>query len=88
MHRLIVCVLISVVCLVSSGCPGTMMHGYIPSHSEITAPTFCLYEGLNNEHLPPVAIYQIQAFRAVKVNWNTLSSLIGLTRFTSSPSSK
>ena len=64
------------------------MHGYTPSHSEITALTFYLYEGLNNDHLPSVAIYQIQAFRAVKVNWNRLSSLTGLTRFTSSPSSK
>ena len=83
MHRLFVCVLISVVCLVSGGCPGTMMHGFTHSHSEITAPTFCLYDGrLHSKDTKPQPIYELRVARAEQFsddkrfewrNWQTWS---------------
>lgn len=68
MRRVMICVFISVGCLFLSGCIQAM-HGYTHPHSKITAPTFCLYYGSwKDDHPPPVAIYQIRVFRAVKVN--------------------
>ena len=75
MHRVIFCVLISVVCLVSSGCimadragPHVLPH----PHSELTAPTFCLYEGVfrleSEEHNKPAPINSIQVCRHTKIN--------------------
>ena len=72
MHRVIFCVLIYIVCLVSSGCPAPMMHGSPHPHSELTAPTFCLYEGrviLESErHNKPAPINSIQVYRHTKIN--------------------
>ena len=45
MRRAIVGFIIGVVCLFSSGCVGSMTHGYTHPHSEITAPAFCFYDG-------------------------------------------
>lgn len=56
--RGIVSILICVGCLVSSGCVGTRMHGYTHPHSEVMAPTFCLYRGWE-EHAQPTPIYEI-----------------------------
>lgn len=72
MRRVIFCVLIYIVCLVSSGCPAPMMHGSPHPHSELTAPTFCLYEGrviLESErHNKPAPIYYIRVKRLNKID--------------------
>ena len=74
MRRVIFCVLISVVCLVSSGCVPHSMgpHGLPHPHSELTAPTFCLYEGVfrleSEEHKKPAPINYIRVKRLNKVN--------------------
>ena len=62
MKHTIACV-ICIVCLVSSGCQTlTLEHGYTHPHSEVTAPTFCLYEG-RDEHSQPISIYGIRVYR-------------------------
>ena len=45
MMRVIVIFLIGVGCLVSSGCVRLGPEPSVYSHSEVTAPTFCLYDG-------------------------------------------
>ena len=45
MMRVIVCFLIGVGCLIWSGCSPRSMYGLVHPHSDIEAPTFCLYEG-------------------------------------------
>ena len=81
MRRVIFCVLISVVCLVSSGCVPHSMgpHGLPHPHSELTAPTFCLYDGpfrLESErHKKPLPINYIRVKRLNKIDdepidWN------------------
>ena len=63
MRRVIVCFLICVGCLVSSGCqPIILWHGYTHPHSAVTAPTFCLYWG-EDEHSQPIPIYEISVIR-------------------------
>ena len=59
MRQVIGVFLIGVGCWVSSGCVGTMLHGYPHPHSELTAPTFCLYKGWEDEHAQPFPIYEI-----------------------------
>lgn len=55
--------IISVGCLVSSGCQPTMLqHSYTHPHSAVTAPTFCLYWG-EDEHSQPIRIYEITVVR-------------------------
>ena len=74
MHRVIFCVLIYIVCLVSSGCvPHSMGPHVLPHpHSELTAPTFCLYEGVfrleSERHQKPAPINSIQVYRHPKIN--------------------
>ena len=45
MRRVIVVFLIGVGCLVSSGCVRLGPEPSVQAHSEVTAPTFCLYDG-------------------------------------------
>ena len=67
--RAIVVLFICVGCLVSSGCLRGL-HGLTHPHSDVTAPTFCLYEGWKDgweeEHALPVPIYRIRVTRAEK----------------------
>ena len=59
MMRVIAFFIISVGCLVSSGCPAIVLeHSYTHPHSAVTAPTFCLYWG-EDEHSQPIPIYEI-----------------------------
>ena len=59
----IVSILICIVCLLSSGCQTIiLLYGYTHPHSEVTAPTFCLYEG-RDEHSQPIPIYGISVSR-------------------------
>ena len=63
MMRVIAFFIISVGCLVSSGCqPIMLQHGYTHPHSTVTAPTFCLYWG-EDEHSQPIRIYEITVVR-------------------------
>ena len=75
MHRVIFCVLISVVCLVSIGCimaDRAGPHGLPHPHSELTAPTFCLYEGVfrleSEQHNKPAPIYSMRVERRNKID--------------------
>ena len=45
MHRVIFGVLICIVCLFSSGCVRLGPEPSVHPHSEVTVPTFCLYDG-------------------------------------------
>ena len=63
MRRVIAFFVISVGCLVSSGCvPIDLRHGYTHPHSAVTAPTFCLYWG-EDEHSQPIPIYGVSVIR-------------------------
>ena len=64
MMRVIAFFLISIGCLVSSGCPAPRLpyHSHTHPHSEVTAPTFCLYFG-EDEHSQPIRIYEISVIR-------------------------
>ena len=67
MRRAIVGFIIGVVCLFSSGCVGSMTHGYTHPHSEITAPTFCFYDGRpHHKDKNPLPIYRIRVLRDKK----------------------
>ena len=74
MRRVIFCVLIYIVCFVWSGCVLDSFgpHGLPHPHSELTTPTFCLYEGpfrLESErHKKPKPINYIQVQRLNKIN--------------------
>ena len=65
--RAIAVLFICIGCLVSSGCVKGL-HGLTHPHSDVTAPTFCLYKvwstGWEDEHAPPVSIYRIRVTRA------------------------
>jgi hypothetical protein len=67
--RAIVVLFISIGCLVLSGCLRGL-HGLTHPHSDVTAPTFCLYEGWKDgweaERALPVPIYLIRVTRAEK----------------------
>ena len=67
--RAIAVLFICIACLVSSGCLRGL-HGLTHPHSDVTAPTFCLYEGWKDgwedEHALPVPIYLIRVTRADK----------------------
>ena len=67
--RAIAVLCICIGCLVSSGCLRGL-HGLTHPHSDVTAPTFCLYEGWKDgweeEHGLPVPIYLIRVTRAEK----------------------
>ena len=63
MRRVITCFIISVGCLVSSGCqPTILQHSYTHPHSAVTAPTFCLYWG-EDEYSQPIRVYEITVVR-------------------------
>ena len=69
MRQLIVGVLICIGCTFLSGCPGRMTHGIIHPHSEVTLPTFCLYDGgANNRNSKPLPIGRIVVYQKAKVN--------------------
>ena len=76
MRRVIVVFLICVGCLVSSGCmfmaDSGGPHGLPHPHSELTAPTFCLYEGVfrleSERHKKPAPINYIRVYRHTKIN--------------------
>ena len=73
MRRVIFCMLIYIVCLVSSGCvTDSWRHGLPHPHSELTAPTFCLYDGpfrLESErHKKPLPIYYVSVHRRNKID--------------------
>ena len=81
MRRVIFCMLIYIVCLVSSGCviDSAGNHGLPHPHSELTAPTFCLYDGAfrleSERHKKPLPIYYVRVKRQTKINdepidWN------------------
>ena len=83
MQRAIVVFFICVGCFVSSGCViDSWTHSLPHPHSELTAPTFCLYEGafrlsgdLSELHKKPEPIHLIRVKRLNKVNdepidWN------------------
>ena len=67
--RAIVVLFICIGCLVSSGFLRGL-HGLTHPHSDVTAPTFCLYEGWKDgweaERALPVPIYRIRVTRAEK----------------------
>ena len=69
MLRTIVALFVCIGCLVSSGCLKGL-HGLTHPHSDVTAPTFCLYKvwknGWEDEHALPVPIYLIRVTRAEK----------------------
>ena len=66
--RIIVVFLIAFVCLFLSGCVPSM-HAFTHPHSEITAPTFCLYDGhWTKQDAKPAAIYRIFVYREEKIN--------------------
>ena len=66
--RLIICFLIGVGCLFYGGCVPSM-HAITHPHSEITAPTFCLYEGWSTKKdAKPAPINSIRVNRVNKVN--------------------
>ena len=69
MMRTIVALFVCIGCLVSSGCLKGL-HGLTHPHSDVTAPTFCLYKvwknGWEDEHALPVPIYLIRVTRAEK----------------------
>ena len=68
MRRIITVFLIAFICLFLSGCM-KHMHGITHPHSDITAPTFCLYDGhWNDQKSKPVAISRILIYRAGKIN--------------------
>ena len=88
MRRVIFCMLIYIVCLVLSGCVSTM-HGLPHPHSELTAPTFCAYEGLfrleSERHEKPLSIYYVSVDRYHKINdepfdWNKWMEYHGLSQ--------
>ena len=63
MRRVISVFLIGVGCFVSSGCqPIMLQHSYTHPHSDVTAPTFCLYFG-EDEHSHPIRIREITVVR-------------------------
>ena len=63
MRQVIAFFLIGVSCLILSGCQPTMLqHSYTHPHSEMTAPTFCLYWG-KDEHSQSIQIYEITVVR-------------------------
>ncbi|MXZ44665.1 MAG: hypothetical protein F4Z01_06810, partial [Gammaproteobacteria bacterium] len=70
MRRVLVVVFfIGVGCLFLSGCTPKLMHGLVQPHSDITAPTFCFYDGdWNDQNSKPVAISRILIYRAGKIN--------------------
>ena len=81
MRRVLVVVFfIGVSCLFLSGCM-TSMHGLTHPHSEIEAPTFCLYEGRVSKHdAEPRSIDLILVTRVAKINderleWETSQRL-------------
>ena len=64
MTRVIIVFLIGVGCLVPSGCLKGM-HGLTHPHSEVTAPTFCLYkvwkDGWEDEHsIDPIHYHDVR----------------------------
>ena len=69
MRWVIAVLFICIGCLVSSGCLRGL-HGLTHPHSDVTAPTFCLYkawkDGWEAEHALPVPIYRIRVTRAEK----------------------
>ena len=67
MRRVIVVFLIGVGCVFSGGCTPRSMHGLAHPHSDIEAPTFCLYEGWGQD-AKPYPIYLIKVFRGKKIN--------------------
>ena len=68
MMRVIAFFVICLGCLFSSGCLN-LMHGLIHPHSEITAPTFWIYDGHPQDYeSKPLAIYQIIVSRGTKIN--------------------
>ena len=73
MRRVIFCMLIYIVCLVSSGCVTDSLRDGLPHpNSEITAPTFCLYDGAfrleSEQHKEPAPIYYVSVHRHNKIN--------------------
>ena len=68
MMRIIAVFLIAFVCLFLSGCM-KHMHGITHPHSDITAPTFCLYEGWSTKQdAKPYPIYRIGVSRMNKID--------------------
>ena len=67
--RAIAVLFICIGCLVSSGCLRGL-YGLTHPHSDVVAPTFCLYEGWKDgwedEHALPAPIYLIRVTRAEK----------------------
>ena len=81
MRRVIFCMLIYIVCLFSSGCVMHNLgnHGLPHPHSELTAPTLCLYYGgfrlESEQYKEPLSIYYVRVYRHDKINdepidWN------------------
>ncbi len=69
MKRMIVVFFICVGYLFSSGCMPRSMHGVAHPHSDITAPTFCLYDGwFTKQDSKPEPIYLILVTRMNKIN--------------------
>ena len=68
MMRIIAVFLIAFVCLFLSGCM-KHMHGITHPHSDIEAPTFCLYEGwATKQDAKPYPIHRILIYRSGKIN--------------------
>ena len=71
MMRVIAFFIISIGCLVLSGCPAiSLQHSYTHPHSAVTAPTFCLYRG-EDEHSQPIRIYEVIVTRSGKFSDDT-----------------
>lgn len=74
MRQIIVVFLVAFGCLGSSGCMVDRMGPHVlpHPHSELTAPTFCLYEGVfrleSERHQKPAPINSIQVYRHPKIN--------------------
>ena len=69
MRRVIFCVLIYIVCFFSSGCIVDTLPPHPLTHplSEITAPTFCIYDGhMTDQESKPLPIYYIKVRRLTK----------------------
>ena len=85
MRRVIVVFLIGVGCLILSGCVKSM-HATPHPHSDIEAPTFCLYEGwATKQDAKPEPIYRLRVMRVNKINderidWDTLKVLYAQVR--------
>lgn len=67
MQRAIVVLLICVGGPFMVGCTQPM-YGLPHPHSELTAPTFCLYDAWADIYAKPVAIYRVRVTRATKID--------------------